>query len=92
MVNLFDRDVYKRQLELLHQEQAALAEQLGIANLQPFNGAEQLEEQLMQMNRQQSQLSQQIRQYTERYQQASTRGAQLEQQHAQLTEDTQVLQ
>lgn len=83
---------HQRALELLHQEQAALAEQLGIANLQPFNGAEQLEEQLMQMNRQQSQLSQQIRQYTERYQQASTRGAQLEQQHAQLTEDTQVLQ
>lgn len=83
---------HQRALELLHQEQATLAEQLGIANLQPFNGAEQLEEQLMQMNRQQSQLSQQIRQYTERYQQASTRGAQLEQQHAQLTEDTQVLQ
>lgn len=83
---------HRRALELLHQEQTALAEQLGIADLHYFSGTEQLEEQLMQMNRQQSQLSQQIRQYTERYQQASTRGAQLEQQSAQLTEDTQVLQ
>lgn len=83
---------HRRALELLHQEQAALAEQLGIADLHHFSGVEQLEEQLSQMNRQQSQLSQQIRQYTECYQQASTRGAQLEQQHSQLSEDTQVLQ
>lgn len=83
---------HRRALELLHQEQAALAEQLGIADLHHFSGVEQLEEQLSQMNRQQSQLSQQIRQYTECYQQASTRGAQLEQQHSQLTEDTQALQ
>lgn len=83
---------HRRALELLHQEQDALAEQLGIGDIRHFSGADQLEEQLNQMNRQQSQLSQQIRQYTERYQQESTRGAQLEQQHAQLTQDTQALQ